>query len=151
VIRQLRAHHFLCLTTFAGKGYSPDFVANMTCVWQAARAGTIGPVQAVARADAICQACPHLQDREAPESCRFHESIAGRDRKMIAAMGWEENQQVVFEEVIDDVHERHADLMEQVCGGCDWVPICSRRHFTLRLAEQVEPGASSGPLEPICP
>ena len=37
-----------------------------------------------------------------------------------------------FEAAMREVHERHRELMARVCGGCDWVPICSRQRFTLR-------------------
>lgn len=131
-IRSLRAHHFMCLATYRGKGYSTEFVANMNRVWAAARAGEVGEVVATAEADPICGACPHLQDASDPSSCRFHASISSRDRRMIAAMGWEENQRVSFADVMDDVHARHRDLMTRVCTGCDWVPICSQQVFTLR-------------------
>ena len=134
-IESFRAHHFLCIATYRGKGYSAEFVANMSRVWAAARAGQVGEVTATAGADPICRACPHPQETEDPESCRFHTSIAARDRRMIAAMGWEENQQVSFAEVMDDVHVRHQDLMAKVCFGCDWVPICSQHVFTLRDPE----------------
>lgn len=145
-VRSFRAHHFMCIATYRGKGYSADFVENMNRVWAAAKAGEVGVVQATAEADPICGACPHLQDTADPVSCRFHASISSRDRKMIAAMGWEENQQVSFADVMDDVHARHRDLMDKVCTGCDWVPICSQQVFTLRdpdfQLESRESGAS---------
>jgi hypothetical protein len=132
VIDSLRAHHFLCIATYQGKGYSPDFVANMNRVWAHAKRGAVGDVQATSEADPICHACPHLRDRDDPVSCKFQTSIGARDRRMIQAMGWEENQQVSFEDVMEVVHTRHKDLMDQVCNGCDWVPICAQQRFTLR-------------------
>lgn len=131
-VDSLRAHHFLCLTTYAGKGYSADFVANMNRVWRAARDGEIGQLAATAEADPICQACPHLQDPGDRRSCAFHGSISARDRKMLAAMGWEDGQRVDFEAAMDHVHAHHLDLMARVCGGCEWVPICRQENFTLR-------------------
>ncbi len=151
VIGSLRAHHFLCLTTYQGKGYSPDFVENMNRIWASARTGAIGTVAAHAQADPICHACPHLTDRGDPISCTFQSSIGARDRRMLAAMGWEENQQVSFESAMQTVHDRHGELMAKVCGGCDWVPICSQRKFTLRDPQfqlsaetQTSPGSSEG-------
>ncbi|MBU6428173.1 MAG: DUF1284 domain-containing protein [Cyanobacteria bacterium REEB65] len=132
VVDSLRAHHFLCLTTYAGKGYSPKFVANLNEVWQAARDKTIGRLHATVEADPVCLACPHLQDLDDRESCTFHASIARRDRRMLEAMGWQENLAVDFAAAMDEVHTRHRQLMDRVCGGCDWVPICRQERFTLR-------------------
>ena len=144
----LRAHHFLCLATYAGKGYSARFVENMSRVWHEARGGAIGLVRPTVQADRVCLACPHLLDGRDLDSCAFHAAIAERDRKMIRAMGWVENQQVDFGRALHEVQTRHRELMRSVCGGCEWVPICSQEHFTLldpdfRLAEpQAE---TSGP------
>jgi hypothetical protein len=131
-IGALRAHHVMCVTTFAGKGYSSGFVQEMTRIWRAIRAGTVARVRVTAEADPVCNACPHLQDVENPESCRFHASVASRDRRMIEAMGWTEGQPVDLVQALDVVHESHTELMARVCTGCEWVPICSLRRFTLR-------------------
>lgn len=136
----LRAHHVMCVTTFAGKGYSPGFVQEMTRVWRGIRAGEVQRVRVTAEADPVCGACPHLQDAEDPRSCRFHASTSSRDHRMLATMGWTEGQEIDLVQALDVVHEQHASLMEQVCTGCNWVSICSARRFTLR-----EPGFD--PLE----
>ncbi len=130
-LSSLRAHHFLCLTTFAGKGYSPEFVANMNRVFGAAQRGEIARLRATAEADPICGACPHLQDRSAADGCTFGASIAARDRRMLRAMGWRENQEVDFAAAIAIILERHRDLMREVCRGCDWATICGEERFTL--------------------
>ena len=130
-ISALRAHHFLCLTTFAGKGYSPDFVANMSRVFKAAQRGEIARLRATTEADPICGACPHLQDRSVADGCTFSASISARDRRMLRAMGWQENQEVDFDAAMAIIHERHRDLLRQVCRGCDWVAICGEERFTL--------------------
>lgn len=133
-VTTLRAHHFMCLSTYQGKGYSADFVTEMNRVWREARDGRIAEVSATAAADPMCLACPHLGDKADPDSCRFQASIGARDRRMMTAMGWEEDQQVSFAEAMEVVHEKHRELMAQVCAGCEWVPICAKEHFTLRDA-----------------
>lgn len=135
----LRAHHLMCVTTYQGKGYSPDFVANMNRVWHALRAGAYSHARATSVADPICRACPNLQDPAEETSCRSHDSIAERDRRMLRAMGWQEGEVVELGAVLAHIHEHHARLMEQVCGGCDWVAICGERRFTLREADPPVP------------
>jgi len=126
----LRAHHLMCVTTYQGKGYSPDFVANMNRVWHALRSGAYPQVEVHAVADPLCQACPNLQDPAEPTSCQFQRSIEARDRRLLAAMGWEEGQIVELESVMKYILTHHADLLSQVCVGCDWMAICGQQRFT---------------------
>lgn len=130
----LRAHHLMCVTTYQGKGYSPEFVANMNRVWHALRAGAYHRVRATSVADPLCGACPNLQDPGEDTSCRYHGSISGRDRRMLAAMGWQEGEVVELAPVLEHIHANHADLMARVCVGCDWTSICGQQRFTLREA-----------------
>lgn len=127
----LRAHHLMCVTTYQGKGYSPAFVANMNHVWHALRAGVYRRVRATSVADPICGSCPNLQDPEADTSCRYHDSISVRDRRMLAAMGWSEGEIVELGPALEHIHAHHAELMAAVCVGCDWTGICGERRFTL--------------------
>ncbi|HEY9855510.1 MAG TPA: DUF1284 domain-containing protein [Stenomitos sp.] len=135
----LRAHHLMCVTTYQGKGYSPEFVANMNRVWHALRAGAYSHAKATSVADPLCMACPNLQDQANDTSCRYHVSISERDRRMLAAMGWQEGEIIELGSVMDDIHARHAALMNEVCVGCDWTAICSERRFTLREADPPVP------------
>ncbi|MEB3299340.1 MAG: DUF1284 domain-containing protein [Candidatus Sericytochromatia bacterium] len=128
---ELRAHHVMCVATFAGKGYSAGFVREMTRVWQRIREGGMPEIRVTAHADAVCGACPHLRHPDEVTSCRFHESTSGRDRRMLKAMGWLEGDRIDLAAGLARVHGEHADLMEQVCVGCEWVPICRQRKFTL--------------------
>jgi len=68
-IVRLRAHHLLCILTFAGKGYSPAFVANMAGV--VARIGAGEPIEVVAGPDDICAPLEGAATRIAmrPPSC----------------------------------------------------------------------------------
>ena len=52
----LRAHHGLCLCFFRGKGYSEEFVRNMTDVVNMLRSDPY--VTVTCQADVICRACP---------------------------------------------------------------------------------------------
>jgi len=49
---RLRGHHFLCILTYRGYGYTPDFVANMTGIVAAIERGR--PIQLIAGPDEIC-------------------------------------------------------------------------------------------------
>lgn len=126
----LRAHHLMCVTTYQGKGYSPDFVANMNRVWHALRSGQYPNVEVHAVADPLCHACPNLQDRAEPTSCQFQRSIEARDRRLLAAMGWQEGQIIELAAVMEYILAHHAELLANVCVGCDWMAICGEQRFT---------------------
>ena len=51
---RLRGHHFLCVLTYRGAGYTAPFVANMSKTVAAIRAGA--PVQLIEGPDDICNA-----------------------------------------------------------------------------------------------
>lgn len=128
----LRAHHLMCVTTYQGKGYSPDFVTNMNRIWHGLRDGVYSHARAISVADPLCGACPNLQDPDVETSCRYQASIGARDRRLLAAMGWGEGEVVELESTMAVIHDRHAELMETVCAGCDWTAICAERRFTLQ-------------------
>jgi hypothetical protein len=135
----LRAHHLMCVTTYQGKGYSPDFVANMNRVWHALRSGQYPQVEVHAVADPLCQACPNLQDPSEPTSCQFQRSIEERDRRLLAAMGWTEGEIIDLAPVMEHILAHHAELLANVCVGCDWMAICGQQRFTWLEAEPPVP------------
>lgn len=135
----LRAHHLMCVTTYQGKGYSPEFVANMNRLWHALRSGHYPQVEVHAVADPLCRACPNLQDPAEPTSCQFQQSIGERDRRLLQAMGWHEGQVVELAKAMETILSRHAALLGDVCVGCDWIAICGEQRFTWLEAEPPVP------------
>lgn len=135
----LRAHHLMCVTTYQGKGYSREFVATMNRVWHALRSGDYPHVEVRAVADPLCLSCPNLQDPDDVTSCQFQRSIEARDRRMIAAMGWQEGEVIALAPVMEQILERHADLLSKVCVGCEWMSICGEQRFTWREANPPVP------------
>ncbi len=77
---RLRPHHMLCMLTYAGKGYSPAFTANMTVVVGRIAGGE--PIEIVSGPDDIC--APLLSD---PDPHCHRESVAERDRLAAEALG----------------------------------------------------------------
>lgn len=128
---QLRAHHLLCILKYQGKGYSSEFVHNMDRIWHEIRHRTHETVEPRQVADSICSACPHLADPETPTSCTFHESISHRDRRLLSLLGWEEGTILPLAETLELLRARHAELLDAVCRGCDWLEICQKDEFTL--------------------
>ncbi|PSM17844.1 MULTISPECIES: DUF1284 domain-containing protein [Nitratireductor] len=77
---RLRPHHLLCVLTYAGKGYSPAFTANMTAI--AGRLAGGEDVEVVAGPDDVC--APLLSD---PQPHCHRASVSERDRAAIDDLG----------------------------------------------------------------
>lgn len=59
---RLRPHHLLCLQTFVGHGYSPDFTKHMTYVKSLLTADPNTAITLVAGPDDLCGHCPNCVD-----------------------------------------------------------------------------------------
>ncbi len=70
---RLRPHHLLCLLTYAGRGYTPAFVANLDAV--AARIAAGEAIEIVAGPDDICTPV-----RDDPSHHCHDQGIRRRDR-----------------------------------------------------------------------
>lgn len=92
---RLRGHHLLCLLTYKGLGYSPEFVAGMTAT--AARLVAGATAEIVEGPDDICEPLcradehPHCHEATVPERdrralfSRLQSSSAGRSGPAIAS------------------------------------------------------------------
>ncbi len=123
----LRGHHFLCILTYRGKGYSDAFVKNMSAKAAAIREGQ--PVQLVHGPDDICngftaacrEACDHdcnaretaKMDREAAEAVS---SLLGRPLDMAAPLGGDE---------IAALRAAYKQkTIRAACADCSWKEFC---------------------------
>jgi hypothetical protein len=123
---RLRPHHLLCMLTFAGKGYTPTFVANFEQVASRIAAGNEA-IQIVDGPDDICS--PLLSET----SCHcYNSSVVLRDRHAAEAisdllqlpicagtnLSPHQNLLPVLREAFVTGTIRHA------CVGCQWKPTC---------------------------
>ena len=123
---RLRAHHLLCLLTYAGKGYSAAFTANYDRL--AARIAAGEPVEIVSGPDDIC--APLLGD-EAPH-CRL-DRVTWRDRRAAEAIAGLLSRPIVPETrmrldaaAIAALRAAFADgAIRTACGGCEWFDLCT--------------------------
>ncbi|WP_339690390.1 DUF1284 domain-containing protein [Celeribacter baekdonensis] len=122
----LRPHHLLCLLTYAGKGYSADFVQNYDRI--AARLSAGEEIEIVDGPDDIC--APLLTE-DAPHCHR--DSVVERDalaaRDVGALLGLEITLGVRL--VIDAARLTrlrtgfaHGES-RLACLGCDWADLCT--------------------------
>ncbi len=123
---RIRAHHLLCMLTYAGKGYSAAFTANYDRIVE--RLGKGEDMLLVAGPDDICQ--PLLGDDD--PHCRW-DSVIERDGHAAAAVealtGSAIRPGEVFALDADWLSRMrtafHAGTLRQACGGCEWFDLCT--------------------------
>lgn len=122
---RVRPHHLLCLLTYAGKGYSPTFTANLDAVARRIEGGEA--VRIVEGPDDIC--APLLDDGEA--HC-FRDSVTDRDRIAARAVGDLLGRPIVPGESLSldagRVGRLRAAYAEgqghAACVDCEWLDLC---------------------------
>lgn len=125
----LRGHHFLCMLTYRGLGYSPEFTANMTAKISQIKAGA--PVQLTIGPDDICagmsKACRHAtghdctgQDIVAMDltAQTAVETVLARDLRVPAPVTLGELQRL---------RDAFAyGTIRAACAGCSWIELCNQ-------------------------
>lgn len=120
---RIRAHNLLCIQGFVGKGYSPEFVANMSRVVESL--DDDAPVTIVDRPDALCDACPNLTG----DGCALHgpgteRGIVVQDRDVLRRLGLQADATVAWGEILRRIRTRVApDDLDAICGTCPWLPL----------------------------
>ncbi|MCO6186867.1 DUF1284 domain-containing protein [Rhizobium sp. L1K21] len=124
---RLRGHHFLCLLTYKGLGYTPAFVKNLSRIAQAINDGT--PVMLAQGPDDICNGLS-LEDRlRCGHDCE-KESVYRRDAQAIAATAplLDLNMNAPFILTANAVKTLRAAFASGQtragCVGCPWVQTC---------------------------
>lgn len=123
---RLRAHHLLCLLTFAGKGYSPAFAARFSVIARRIHKGAT--IQIVTGPDDIC--APVLND---PQSHCRNVSVALRDdqaaRDVGALLGRVIRPGDSFPLDGQTIAKMRAGFAQTriraACLGCEWSDLCS--------------------------
>lgn len=119
-VYKIRAHHGMCLCFFRGKGYSDDFIRNMT---DRKRELMRNPVICITRqADIICAICPNNADGV----CTAEEKVAEYDRQVMTRCNLSEGDCMPFLDFERLVRERilFCDKRKEICGNCQWDSLC---------------------------
>jgi len=124
-IVRLRAHHLLCILTFAGEGYSPAFVANLAGIVARIAAG-----EAIELVDGPDDVCAPL---EGSGDVHCHEPpVARRDREALRALSeaippLPAARPLILEAVAVAALRAQfaAGTIRSACAGCSWFDLCS--------------------------
>jgi hypothetical protein len=114
---RLRPHHLLCVLTYAGRGYTPEFERGFDAV--SARLSAGAAIEIVAGADDIC-AHHNGNDRHCDDA-----SIALRDEHARAAVHLPGD--VLDADTVRALRTAFAaGDIRGACVGCDWYALCSQ-------------------------
>lgn len=122
----LRAHHLLCLLTYAGTGYTRAFTANFDAIVARVAAGE--EVLIVAGPDDIC--APLLDEPEAHclrDSVCERDSLAARALADVLEVSIFEGQRITLEQRgLKSMREAFASgRTREACIGCEWHALCT--------------------------
>ena len=122
----IRPHHLLCLQFFEGKGYSEEFVENMTEIHRTLHSEnpTVIITEGV---DDLCRKCPNSENGK----CVKESSICENDNRTLEALNIKVNDRMKWNSINSEVKEKILDkhLVKDVCRTCRWSVICDKYIF----------------------
>lgn len=122
---RLRPHHLLCTQGYSGNGYDKDFVINMDKILERIKRKD-ERICLVFSTDDICSCCPNKMGEN---HCLTNEKVLEIDRKVVEYFSLDEGE-YVYGEVTKFIRDNMTlDIMDDICGKCDWYAVsnCRRR------------------------
>ena len=117
-VYKIRAHHGVCLYFFQGKGYSGEFVENMSRMKAILEKNP--EISLMDSPDDICAACPN----RLTETCA--EKASRYDREVLRRCGLSAGERLPYREfsrkVIETILRR--GVRAEICGDCQWSSLC---------------------------
>lgn len=116
----LRAHHGMCLAFFRGKGYSKEFVENMTAIKEDLKSDPL--VKIVNETEDICVCCPNNINKK----CKSFEKVLRYDNEVLRYCRLKSGTIIRFSEFEKLVNDKilYPGNREKICGDCQWSSIC---------------------------
>ena len=117
----VRPHHGLCGIFFMGKGYSGEFVENMSAVLDLL-CESDPPIKLTVGADNICCRCPNNVEG----ICETADKVTRYDNAVLKLCGLSDGDVLRWGEFRAKVREKiiSPGLLSEVCGDCMWFYIC---------------------------
>lgn len=126
-ILRLRPHHLLCIAFFKGKGYSDEFVSNMTNIVSALKENKDTPISLVSGEDDLCAHCPNNQNG----ICTAEDKSSKYDQLTLTALGIDTNSHSAITystlRALADEKIINCGNRESVCGDCQWTDLCNKQ------------------------
>jgi len=119
-ICKIRAHHGLCMFYFKGKGYSSEFVKNMTDFKNILDNNP--HILITGKADAICFKCPNNINNR----CTTEEKVSYYDSQVLLRCNLSDGDILPYQELRNLI--LHNIILpgkrEEICGDCSWTMLC---------------------------
>ncbi len=125
----LRGHHFLCMLTFRGLGYSAEFTANMASKIARIKAGA--PVILVEGPDDICAGMTKACINATGHDCRMADILAMdvTARNAVETV-LKRNLQISAKVTQTELSLLRAAFtngtIREACAGCSWFELCNQ-------------------------
>lgn len=119
----IRAHHGMCLSFFAGKGYDSDFASHMAKIKNELEHNP--KVRIVTETDEICARCPNSKDAV----CISAKQVENYDNMVLSLCGMKAGTVIDYISFSNLVNEKilQTGKREHICGDCQWNDICYLR------------------------
>ena len=117
-VYKIRAHHGVCLYFFQGKGYSGEFVENMSRMKAILEKNP--EISLMDSPDDICAACPNrLTENCAEKASRY-------DREVLRRCGLFVGEQLPYRDFSRKGIEPilRPGKRAEICGDCQWSSLC---------------------------
>lgn len=125
----LRPHHLLCTLSYSGHGYSEEFTARMDALTRRLRSGEEPPFRLQISPDCLCEVCPNRTDG----GCLSDGKVLRYDRRTLDALGLDESE-IDYAEAKRVLRAKLTpELLESVCGDCEWRELCSAEEMLKNL------------------
>lgn len=115
---KFRPHHMLCTRFFEGKGYSKDFVVNMTNILNSLDNNRL--VEIVKGKDDLCKCCPRFND----DKCDDYLKTDKYDELTLKELNLHYGDVINYKEFIKTYDANN--MIEKICIDCSWYSICHK-------------------------
>lgn len=121
----LRPHHLLCLQTFVGHGYSPEFVEHMTLIKDQLKADPQTPIALINGADDLCSRCPNCIDAKCTsyKPALFDRLVADK----LAAQCLSNVCNTPTHTIVNGIPSClriTEEILAECCPDCEWKELC---------------------------
>jgi hypothetical protein len=125
---RLRGHHFLCILTYRGYGYTPAFVRNMTEIVAQIEKGR--PVELIEGPDDICDGltpeCRELCDHDCARQSTFEMDLLASDAAKQLLPLHSGEPLILDRDHIALMRQGFADgSLRAACARCSWKNFCT--------------------------
>lgn len=137
----IRGHNLLCLQGFRGEGYSRAFIDGLATIHRTLSDDPARLTQVVQRPDDICHACPHLK----LDGCHLNgpgseREVKVQDREVMGRLGIAEGEVLPWGEILLRISKAvTGESLQEICGGCRWLPLgyCREGIDRLKIVNEV--------------